>query len=60
MDSSFPLSEIDKSTGQCVHVKSTRRVRRALARIEKLIENHKLEGIIHMIVAVPPNRPTKP
>jgi hypothetical protein len=41
---SFSLTEIDKTTGQCVHVKSVRRVRRALARIEKPIEDHGLEG----------------
>ena len=51
---SFPLSEIDKTTDQCVHVKSARRVRWALSRIEKLIEDHGLGGIIRLTVMAPP------
>jgi hypothetical protein len=51
---SFPLSEIDKTTGQCVHVKSARRLRRVSAVIEKLIEDHNLEGIIRLTVVSPP------
>jgi hypothetical protein len=52
---SFPLEEIDKTTGQCVHVKSARRVRQVLATIEKLIENHGLRGIARLTVVVPRN-----
>jgi hypothetical protein len=47
---SFPLDEIDKTTGQCVHVKSARRLRRILARIEKLVEDHGLEEIVRLTV----------
>jgi hypothetical protein len=52
---SFPLSEIDKTTGQCVHLKSARRVRWALARIEKLIGDQGLAGVIRMTVVAPPS-----
>jgi hypothetical protein len=50
----FPLAEIDKTTGQCVYVKSARRLRRVLAKIEKLVEDHGLEGIVRLRVVVPP------
>jgi len=52
---SFPLEDIDKTTGQCVHVKSARKVRTILATIEKLVEHYGLRGIARLIVVVPPN-----
>jgi hypothetical protein len=52
---SFPLAEIDKTSGQCVHVKSARRLRRVLAKIEKLVEDHGLERIVRLTVVTPPN-----
>ena len=51
---SFPLAEIDKTTGQRVYVKSARRLRRVLAKIEKLVEDHGLDGIARLTVVVPP------
>jgi hypothetical protein len=47
---SFSLDQIDKSTGQGVHVKSARKLRRVLARIEKLVEEHGFKGIARLTV----------
>jgi hypothetical protein len=45
---SFSLDQINKTTGQRVHVKSARRLRRVLAKIEKLIEDHGFKGIARL------------
>ena len=47
---SFPLEEIDKTTGQRVHVKSARRLRQALSKNDKLVQKHRLEGTIRLTV----------
>jgi hypothetical protein len=47
---SFPLDQIDKTTGQQVAVKSARRLRRVSARVQKL-----MAGIARMTVMVPRN-----
>jgi hypothetical protein len=39
---SFPLDQIDKVTGQCVSVKSARRLRRVQTKIEQLLDKHRL------------------
>ena len=51
---SFPLDQIDKTTRQCVHVKSARRLRRVLARIEQLLDEHRLRADARLTVVVPP------
>ena len=51
---SFSLDEIDKTTGQCVHVKSVRKLRRVLAKVEELIEDHGFKGIARLTVVTPP------
>jgi hypothetical protein len=51
---SFSLDQIDKTTGQCVHVKSARKLRRVLAKIEKLVEEHGFKGIARLTVIGPP------
>ena len=50
---SFPLDQIDKTTGQQVAVKSARRLRWVAARIQKLIQEHGLVGIARLTVVVP-------
>jgi hypothetical protein len=42
---SFSLDQLDKLTGQRITVKSARRVRRVMAKIERLIEEHGFAGI---------------
>jgi hypothetical protein len=46
---------MDKATTQRVNVKSARRLRRVLVKIEKLIQEHGLEGIACLTVVVPQN-----
>jgi hypothetical protein len=52
---SYPWEQMDRATTQRVNVKSARRLRRALAKIEKLIKDHGLEGIARLTVVVPSN-----
>src|SRR5262245_51865894 len=42
---SFSLDQLDKLTGQKVAVKSARRVRRVIAKVERLINDHEFTGI---------------
>jgi hypothetical protein len=46
---------MDRATTQRVSVKSARRLRRVLAKIEKQIKDHGLEGIARLTVVIPPN-----
>jgi hypothetical protein len=52
---SYPGEQMDRATTQRVNVKSARRLRRALAKIENLLKDHGLEGIARLTVIVPPN-----
>jgi hypothetical protein len=52
---SFPLDEIDKPTGQRVAIKSARRLRRAVAEIQELLEDHGLASIVRLTVVIPQN-----
>jgi hypothetical protein len=52
---SFAIDQLDKATGQLVNIKSASRVRRACARIEKLIVDHGFAGIARISVI---KRPT--
>jgi hypothetical protein len=52
---SYSREHMDRASTQVVRVKSARRLRRALAKIEKLIEDHGLTGIARLTVVVPPN-----
>jgi hypothetical protein len=51
---SYPRDQMDRATTQRVNVKSARRLRRVLAKIEKLIRDHDLERIARVTVVVPP------
>ena len=42
---SFSLDQLDKLTGQKVGVKSAARVRRVMAKVERLINHHGFAGI---------------
>jgi len=53
---SFPLDQIDKTSGQRIGVKSGRRLRRVLARVEELIEEHGPSEIIRLTVVTPSGR----
>jgi hypothetical protein len=52
---SYPRDQMDRATTQRVNVKSARRLRRVLAKIERLIQEHGLEGIACLTVVVPLN-----
>jgi hypothetical protein len=52
---SYPGDQMDRATTHRVDAKSARRLRRVLAKIEKLIQDHGLEGIACLTVVVPSN-----
>jgi hypothetical protein len=52
---SYPRDQMDRATTQRVNVKSARRLRHVLGKIEKIIKDHGLEGIARLTVVVPPN-----
>ena len=52
---SYRREQMDRATTQRVDVRSARRLRRVVAKIEKLIQEHGLEGIARLTVVDPPN-----
>jgi hypothetical protein len=52
---SFPIGEIDKTTGQRVAVKSARQLRRVSAKIHRLLDDHGLASIARLTVVIPQN-----
>jgi hypothetical protein len=51
---SFPLDQVDKANGQRIDVRSARSLSRVMAKVEELIERHRLTQIARLTVVAPP------
>ena len=52
---SFSIDQLDVITGQRIDVKSARKLRRVLAKVEQLIKDHGFAKVARTSVVIPPN-----